>query len=748
MKAVTNKLKHKGRKSSLLVHESVNNKAANSNTQSVMTSNINMSNDDRRIPSKSLNKKLRHVRKSTQPLGSSLLECDAMDTSDEENDESLYHHEPEIFIDTRMKSAIDSGDTQSYELAMLQLSNKQKIESISHKQADLEEFLDVWNDTWSDHQILSYFSKYLSDPRVIALDIAFNQLDDIRIPKEIWQTIVSFEFGSAKKQIKRRYYHWIAHQRKEIYWIPFILGSMQCFGVFFVLFYVFVSGTSLNAADIGTADITDQSGDEDTPNVHYYDIRFYCAMMTVIAAVLQIIGALRSYYWARFRYSHKLKRFKRIIHLIKSNSEDTPKLQSDHSDDDDQTDEVDEDEKDSDDDDDKYMKVRDLPNVEINFDIHQVPPEFRHIFLQKAAEEKNRYRVDTDSDSGGDEEEEDMKEEMDPAPFMSEEKRAKRLDYMMGIIAMKDDMILEEEEYAAESLEEMQLILCGWESYIAFQRWINITSLVVTDNLGDPYLISFVLHKYLYVLCISTYVFGQKLTTFESLIPFILLFVSFSYLGLIVLDRISAKRAILYILSMVGCCGIIIGIFTGILFLLSFLFYEDSSSPSYDNNTGYIANQTTTAPPAAAWNSTTYINQTAAAMSPTEETLSEQQTWWITDFFYPILAFILCSNTIRRIRNGFDNNIPEIKYTLWSNCCFVALIMTFATNSATWSNAEVKAVFLAMFVYMGYLWAQMRLHQAVTRLKKIDYANKYLRDSKWVKTQLLWSWLGQLSKKF
>eukprot|EP01084_Bolivina_argentea_P127019 224731_1 len=158
MKAVTNKLKHKGRKSSLLVHESVNNKAANSNTQSVMTSNINMSNDDRRIPSKSLNKKLRHVRKSTQPLGSSLLECDAMDTSDEENDESLYHHEPEIFIDTRMKSAIDSGDTQSYELAMLQLSNKQKIESISHKQADLEEFLDVWNDTWSDHQILSYFS--------------------------------------------------------------------------------------------------------------------------------------------------------------------------------------------------------------------------------------------------------------------------------------------------------------------------------------------------------------------------------------------------------------------------------------------------------------------------------------------------------------------------------------------------------------------------------------------------------------
>eukprot|EP01084_Bolivina_argentea_P132622 234051_1 len=125
-----------------------------------------------------------------------------------------------------------------------------------------------------------------------------------------------------------------------------------------------------------------------------------------------------------------------------------------------------------------------------------------------------------------------------------------------------------------------------------------------------------------------------------------------------------------------------------------------------------------------------------------------QQTWWITDFFYPILAFILCSNTIRRIRNGFENNIPEIKYTLWSNCCFVSLIMTFATNSATWSNSEVKAAFLLVFVYMGYLWAQMRLHQAVTRLKKIDYANKYLQNSGWVKKQLFWSWLGQLSNQF
>ena len=74
--------------------------------------------------------------------------------------------------------------------------------------------------------------------------------------------------------------------------------------------------------------------------------------------------------------------------------------------------------------------------------------------------------------------------------------------------------------------------------------------------------------------------------------------------------------------------------------------------------------------------------------------------------------------------------------------------LTFATNSASWSNAEVKAAFLLIFVYMGYLSSQQRLHQAVTRLKKNDYANKYLSHNKWVKKQLFWSWLGQLSNQF
>jgi len=265
-----------------------------------------------------------------------------------------------------------------------------------------------------------------------------------------------------------------------------------------------------------------------------------------------------------------------------------------------------------------------------------------------------------------------------------------------------------------------------------------------------------VLHKYFYLLCISSFVFGHNLSVFETLIPFIILFLSFSYLGLIVLDRIHPKRAFFYILSMLGCCGIIIGIFAGLLFILSFLFYTDSGDAMTSDAAGIPVIPSFVNASVNASSNATFVLFNTTSIETTDVDFDAEaseddvaaQTWWIKDFFYPIFAFILCSNTMRRIRRGFDNNIPEIKYTLWSNCCFVSLIMIFATNSATWSKAEVKAVFLLVFVYMGYLWAQMRAHQAVTRLKKIEYANKYLQESKWVKTQLCWMWLGQLSKRF
>merc|ERR1711933_267147 len=139
---------------------------------------------------------------------------------------------------------------------------------------------------------------------------------------------------------------------------------------------------------------------------------------------------------------------------------------------------------------------------------------------------------------------------------------------------------------------------------------------------------------------------------FESLIPFIILFLSFSYLGLIDLDRISAKRALLYIMSMVGCCGIIIGIFTGILFLLSSLFYADDDAatssiiPPINTNSTSLFNISTT-DDMYYFDTTQDINGYIDDNGGIDDQTGQQQTWWITDFFYPILAFILCSNTIR-----------------------------------------------------------------------------------------------------
>lgn len=128
--------------------------------------------------------------------------------------------------------------------------------------------------------------------------------------------------------------------------------------------------------------------------------------------------------------------------------------------------------------------------------------------------------------------------------------------------------------------------------------------------------------------------------------------------------------------------------------------------------------------------------------------VEHQQAWqaWIFDWFYPLLAVILLNNTLRKIRVGFRNNNPQTKYTIWSSLSMISLILAFATSSSSWSTPPIEAVFLLIFCYMAYLWAQMRLHQAVTRLRKIPYAMKYLDGSAWVKEQLLWSWMGQLRK--
>ena len=763
-------------------------------------------------------------------------DCNIDENKDEIDNEVMNNNKPEIFIDSTSRIPTMNGSSKSFDIAMLNLSKKSEI--YFSTSPSLEEFLSTWDESWTEHQIVTYFSKYLTDPRLIALDKIYktqyeNDIYYSQIPKDVWRLILDFEMGSSKNVMQKRYFHWISNKRKEIYWCPYILGAIEFLCVFLNLFYIFIFKKSVHdAADVGTDDVTgggqyETEREEDNKSVDYDNISLCLGIVTITAAIIHIIGSLIIYYFARFKYCEKLKRVKKIIYLSsddinKKNSEEpqlqiVDGLQQSHSiDGDDENKESDNDNADNNDNDDSdekknnYETLRDLPNVEINFDINQVPHEYRHVFLKNRQKKKNKKQesimIESDSDNDNERDEGITRDDNENNDEYSQKKQSDlRLKYMMGITPNKhkghlrlltnrrkggenelepyyndsrygynnnnndsdnnddyydydDDDIDNIDDMAnskEKTLEEMQLILSGWEAYISFQRWINISSLVVTDNLSDPYLIFFLLHKYLFVIAISLTVFG--LTTYESLIPFIILFISFSFLGLIVLDRINVKKALIYILSMVGCCTIIIGLVIGVLTLLSFLFTGDDNSgttngdttmPSLINNN----NNNTTRIPFVEMTSTEYdeiIVDYDDNISTTEITeYSSNNIWWITDFFYPMLAFIVCSNTIRRIRRGFDRNLGEIKYLFWRDCFLVTLILIFLTNSATWNNSEIKLIFLSICIYMGYLTAQQRVHQAVTRLRKIEYANKYLLGSKWVKTYLLWSWLGQLSNKF
>ena len=723
----------------------LNRKEDESNTKTITNTNIKTSrykikfnNDNKRLSSKTFKK----VKKKKELAAStaSLLQMSTITTPNGDNDtkqqleliemnklenepkelenedcsDTESQHEPEIFIQGKgTLNDMKKASSSFYEaMTKLELSRKNESESphrTSSASLSIEDFLKVWDDSWSDDQISTYFSKYLTDPRLIELDKAYKSMygDDVNeyqymlVPNDIWRIILEFEVGSTRIHTQEMYHNWISLKREQIYWIPYILGSIEFLGVFFILFYVFVSGTSLHdAADIGAADITDNdeiSNNNDYNNysnnkAFHLNIQLYCAVVTVIASVIQIMGACWVYYFARYRYCHKLKRFKQIIYLngIDDNdiyNHDAPKLQictpgtmNDNDDDIDQyhADDDNDDDNDNDNDNDNDAETNDnrdktddtkeegddenehkyhydnvnLPNVEINFDINQVPYRFRHLYLPQR--ERNRYRnrgrnrnrtrdyIDSGSDTNSDtfpppmttnddidhndingeaEREGGTERTAEEIAKYEQKQKTMRLNYMMGIrkknkkkkkkktktknknktkrlrssgIARRilapgetnnesdddDDDDVDDMQYRADphtfttTKEEMQLILSGWEAYIPFQRWINISSLVVTDNLSDPYLICFVLHKYFFVICIGVYVFGCS--SLKSLIPFFVLFLSFSYLGLIVLDRMTAKRATCYIISMVSCCGIVIGIFVGILSLLSFVFYSDN----------------------------------------------------------------------------------------------------------------------------------------------------------------------------
>eukprot|EP00485_Elphidium_margaritaceum_P015249 CAMPEP_0202733438 /NCGR_PEP_ID=MMETSP1385-20130828/188168_1 /ASSEMBLY_ACC=CAM_ASM_000861 /TAXON_ID=933848 /ORGANISM="Elphidium margaritaceum" /LENGTH=483 /DNA_ID=CAMNT_0049399769 /DNA_START=47 /DNA_END=1493 /DNA_ORIENTATION=- len=457
--------------------------------------------------------------------------------------------------------------------------------SMQDSNPSLQEFLSVWDDSWSDEQIYTFFSHCIPDSRVITLSDCYQSVHDgDDIPWEIWQVIVSFELDHGPKQIRRRYYEWIALKRREMHWMPYTLGTLQFFGAFFVLFY------SLQFDNIGASNVI--NGDDINTGLQF-DAQFYVAVVTVVAAVLQIVGASVTYYLARFRYVDKLKRFKQIIHLFqKQHAAESPQpsrsLIDADSDDDNDADEKDDGNDNGHDNDndvkeaeekEEYAKVKDCPNVEINFEMSQIP----------ACADAIAANHDNDDDDSDEDEEDEKKSGENRTDVDELVMQQKRLDYMMGMPPPSSSKQQEDEDVLLDdngvaTLEEMRLVVCAWEAFIAFQRWINISSLVVTDNLSDPYLIMFLLHKYAFVICLSVYVFG--LSAVQSLIPFIALFVSFAYLELIVLDRVAPKRAIYLIISMVSCCGIMLGMVVAILLLLSVVFPDDTDQAVDDTMYG------------------------------------------------------------------------------------------------------------------------------------------------------------------
>lgn len=95
---------------------------------------------------------------------------------------------------------------------------------------------------------------------------------------------------------------------------------------------------------------------------------------------------------------------------------------------------------------------------------------------------------------------------------------------------------------------------------------MNISQLVITDNLHDPYLIIFALHKFFFVLSFITYLFED--TDLSFLIFCGILFFSFTFFGLIVLDRMPSRRAFVAMAYILGCSMLVAAIFVGGYFAL------------------------------------------------------------------------------------------------------------------------------------------------------------------------------------
>ena len=74
------------------------------------------------------------------------------------------------------------------------------------QRAKLGEFVNIWDDSWTDNEIFYVYSHYLTQPRINSLENISHDIASIAsfayaIPMDIWKTIVTYELGSKRVEL-------------------------------------------------------------------------------------------------------------------------------------------------------------------------------------------------------------------------------------------------------------------------------------------------------------------------------------------------------------------------------------------------------------------------------------------------------------------------------------------------------------------------------------------------------------------
>ena len=105
------------------------------------------------------------------------------------------------------KSHRNSTFSDSYTNSRTNRINIQRNDKYSSQlgmeRAKLGEFVNLWDETWTDSEILYVYSHYLTQPRINCLETLSHDISSIcsfayEIPMDIWKTIVSYELGSHR----------------------------------------------------------------------------------------------------------------------------------------------------------------------------------------------------------------------------------------------------------------------------------------------------------------------------------------------------------------------------------------------------------------------------------------------------------------------------------------------------------------------------------------------------------------------